>query len=244
VNRTPCIVYTFNSAFRGDKKKSKRARARNAKEQYLDEMLDEFEINEERIVYWGKDINEDRKFVAESAEIVAAFIERYADEFTPDVTIFSDAGNAFKVGGSSVFDQVGSDHVYIWPSAVHHYFSVNDNNYHGYAKAQWRKGDLDFADDVRSTLYLMEAMDAVPRDLLVRWWSRNLALGVADADLHTKMTELCPGSHTTNLGNTTYLEECRSYYVANVKSKVDRNGKQRALTAASLESPMNGPYWQ
>ena len=178
INRTPAMLFTYNSAFRTDRNMTKR---RKEQVDHLHECLDEYGISAERIVYVGKDKNETRTWVMECPELVRLFFEVY--EVPPDVTMFSDAGNSFFEKNESVLEDIGFKHICYEP-LVHQYTSVNDNPWHGSSKQKWRHSGVDFKNDVDSCLTLLYFLDEDITKHGSYWWDRNMILiteeGVAD----------------------------------------------------------------
>jgi transposase len=170
VNRTPAMLFTYNSAFRNDRNATKR---RDKQTEHLRTCLSTFEIDSDRIMYVGKQNGEGRTYVSESASLVRLFFHKYKIR---DHVIFSDNGNSFKEGKKSVLLKLGfRDHVF-YPADVHQYLSPNDNSLHGVAKAKWRAINLDFTDDVKSSLELLRLLDDVPSEVRKSWWQRNFLM--------------------------------------------------------------------
>ena len=161
VNRTPCIMWTFNPEFRVDRKPTKRRKILTDR---FSELRDHFNVDLARCRWL---VNPDKKyFVAEGPDLVRAFCKHY--NLGANMIVFSDGGNAFKEEDVDIFVDMGFAAHYTYPSPVHQFLSPNDNDIHGVAKVPWRLNVLDFADDVDATLCLMNYLD----DAMVRHGER------------------------------------------------------------------------
>lgn len=168
-NRTPPILFTYNSAFRTDRNMTKR---RKDQVDHLRECMDKYGISAERIIYVGNNTNETRTYVKESPDLLRLFFGVY--EVPPDVTIYSDEGNSFFEENQSVLMELGFQKHRCYPPLVHQYISVNDNPLHGSSKGKWRNCGVDFKDDVASCLALLSFLD---QDIVQHsryWWDRNM----------------------------------------------------------------------
>lgn len=168
INRTPPMLFTYNSAFRSDRNMTKR---RKEQFEHLHECLDKYGISQDRIKYVGNDTNETRTYVKECPELIRMFFEQY--EVPPDVTIYSDEGNSFFEGDASVLKAIGFKHI-CYPPLVHQYISVNDNPLHGSSKQKWRNCGVDYKDDVNSCLALLSFLDKDITEYSKYWWERNM----------------------------------------------------------------------
>jgi hypothetical protein len=97
-----------------------------------------------------------------------------------EVIVYHDGGNAFKEGGNSVFDSLGFKKHITYPTDVHQYLSVNDNNYHGQSKIRHRALNRKKVSDVDWSLSLMRCMNEVPKRAIASWWERNFLKGYKD----------------------------------------------------------------
>lgn len=168
-NWTPPMLFTLNPAFRTDRNPTER---RSKQVDYLHECLDKYRINQERIKYIGKYNLEMKKYARECPDLVRLFFEYY--KVPPGCTVYSDEGNSFFDGGKSALVEVGFQKHRCYPSRVHQYGSPNDNCLHGTSKQSWRNCDVDYIDDVASSLALLSFLD---RDIVnhsEHWWDRNL----------------------------------------------------------------------
>ena len=168
INRTPPILFTYNSAFRTDRNVTKR---RKEQVDHLHECMDKYGISADRIKYVGNNTNETRTYVKECPELVRLFFEEY--EVPPDVTIYSDEGNSFFEEDKSVLNAIGFKHICYEP-LVHQYTSVNDNPLHGSSKQKWRHCGVDYKDDVASCLALLSFLDEDITHHSKYWWDRNM----------------------------------------------------------------------
>ena len=168
-NRTPSKLFTFNPAYRTDRKMTKR---RSEQIEHLNECLDKYGISEDRVIYIGKDKGEMKKYARECPDLIRLFFEGYT--IPPESRVYSDNGNSFFDHGESVLEEVGFLKHRCYPAKVHQYLSINDNALHGTSKRTWRTCGVDFADDVKSCLALLSFLD---RDIVKyskHWWDRNL----------------------------------------------------------------------
>lgn len=169
-NRTPAMLFTYDQRFRRDRSPTEKRKAEVA---YLDDCLARYEIDAERIVYVGEEKGENRKFVAESADLVRRFFKMYG--VVKDCIVLSDNGNAFKEDGVDIFDALGFKQHRCYPAAVHQYLSPNDNRLHGAAKKAWTESLTDFSDDVLACCYLLNLLDWCNKDVR-KWFDTNLQL--------------------------------------------------------------------
>ena len=168
------ILYTLNSNFRTDRKKTKR---RSEIESHLEHVLAEAGVSDDRIVYDGKLEGEKGTFVAEYNDMVRDFLEHHKATLEQyDVIFLSDNGNAFKKGEKSIIEELGYGKHFYYPASVHQYLSPNDNRLHGVAKAVWRSQFKDFTDDVVTSVGLMKCLDDVSEDNIRNWFNSNLFL--------------------------------------------------------------------
>jgi hypothetical protein len=168
-NITPPILFTYNSAFRQDRKETEK---RSKKLSHLRKCMVKYGISGERIIYVGKGNNETRKYVKESPDLIRRFFDVYP--VSPDCTVYSDEGNSFYDDGDSVLLEVGFKKHVRYPAKVHQYLSVNDNPLHGTSKRRWRTCGVDFSDDVDSCLALLSFLDKDIIEHSKKWWDRNM----------------------------------------------------------------------
>jgi hypothetical protein len=166
VNRTPPMMFTFNPAFRIDRK-SKLKRDQRSK---FFALAKELKIDRKRIVYVGKKMYEKRTFVRECPELLELFFKKYR---VRDCVVLSDNGNSIKTDSLTA---VGITKHLRFPAAVHQFLSPNDNHLHGSSKMRWRGLSLDFNDDVTASLQLLRVLDEETVKHGRSWWQRNLLL--------------------------------------------------------------------
>lgn len=171
INRTPPILFTYNSNFRLDRNPTKR---RSDQEAHLRRCMDKYGITEDRVVYIGNQTKEMRKYARECPDLVRRFFTHY--EVAPGCSIYSDEGNSFFDVGHSALLEVGFEKHSCFPAKVHQFLSPNDNCLHGTSKQAWRKSGVDFSDDVESCLALLAFMDRDINKYSRHWWDRNLIL--------------------------------------------------------------------
>ena len=166
INRTPAVLFTYNSAFRTDRNPTTR---RTEIYQHLEGTANRLRIDLDRIVYVGDKTGETRTFVQESDDLLKIFFAYY--QVPKGAVGLSDNGTAF---GSGVLEAVGFSRHACYPPAVHQYLSPNDNNLHGAAKQLWRQSGVDFRDDVASSLLLLKLLDEQTVAHSRLWFDRNL----------------------------------------------------------------------
>jgi len=88
--------------------------------------------------------------------------------------ILSDLGGSFIDQGKSVLLDLGFQKHVCYPAAVHQYLSPNDNRLHGTAKKVWRESDIDYKDDVRSSIFLLHCLDNDIQAQSKMWFDRNM----------------------------------------------------------------------
>jgi transposase len=169
INRTPPMLFTYNAAFRHDRKRTQR---RDDLREHLDACLQRYGITPDRIKSVGKDKYEREHYVTESPKLLRLFFEKY--KVPPGVTVFSDNGNSFFENGESVLHKLGFKTHICYPANVHQYLSPNDNRLHGTSKQTWRNSGINYSDDVDSCLRLLSYLD---RDIVKHskhWFERNM----------------------------------------------------------------------
>jgi transposase len=219
-NRTPAMLFTYDQRFRKDRSPTEK---RKAEVTYLDECLTRYKIGAKRIVYVGKEKGENRKFVAESADLVRRFFETYG--VGKDCTVLSDNGNAFKDGGVDIFDALGFKQHRCYPAAVHQYLSPNDNRLHGAAKKAWTESLVDFSDDVLACCYLLNLLDWCNKDVR-KWFDTNLQLKEEESTLE-KIDALIKGERVSE---SEYFKECLREY--RIFTGQDARGKEPDIPKA------------
>lgn len=169
VNRTPPVLFTFNGKFRLDRVGRK---AWVQEREKLQGALLRYGIDSKRIIYIGSENNESRVYATESAELLHRFFALY--RVRTKGVIFSDNGKAFFPGGKSVLEALGFKKHVSYPAPVHQHLSPNDNRLHGAAKTRWRNSDVDFKDDVESSLMLLNYLDSDIKKHAKTWFKRNI----------------------------------------------------------------------
>lgn len=169
MNRTPPMLFTYNPGFRLDRNTTTR---RTILVQHCDDCLKEIGIDVKRIVYVGKKKGESRSYVTENPTLLQTFFRHY--KVPKQAVILSDLGSSFIEQGKSVLLNLGfQKHIY-YPAAVHQYLSPNDNRLHGTAKKVWRESDIDYKDDVRSSIFLLHCLDNDIQAQSKMWFDRNM----------------------------------------------------------------------
>ena len=169
VNRTPAVLFTYNSRFRLDRVGRKQW---VEDKEWLLHCMEHYDIDVSRVVYMGKPQNESRVFMYENTELVHRFFQIYP--IVPKAIALSDKGNALFPKGKSALEEVGFCKHVPYPAAVHQYLSPNDNRLHGTAKQSWRLSGVDFTDDVSASLFLLNLLDVDIQTHSKTWFSRNI----------------------------------------------------------------------
>ena len=169
INRMPPMLFTYNPEFRRDRNTTAR---RATLVQHFDDCLKEMGIDVNRIVYVGKEKGESRTYVTESSALLKIFFKHY--KVPKQAVILSDLGNSFVDQGKSVLLDFGFQKHVCYPAAVHQYLSPNDNRLHGTAKKVWRESNIDYKDDVRSSIFLLHCLDNDIQTHSMMWFDRNM----------------------------------------------------------------------
>ena len=223
-NRTPPVLYTYNSKFRRDRKDTPRIRAEVEK---LDECLKSLRLAKHRAVYIGTDSKEKRTYVPESSDLVRRFFKQYKIE--PGCVIFSDNGKSFFDAGESVLTELGFQTHVAYPAAVHQFLSPNDNRLHGSSKTSWRALSPDYKDDVYSCLLLLNHLDCDIRAHSRTWFDRNMLCTSKEA-----VATLIGGGEPSNID---YFKQCLILY--REKVGLDPRGDQSQIPN-ELQTELNG----
>ncbi len=169
MNRTPPMLFTYNPEFRRDRNITAR---RTPLVQHFDDCLKEVNIDAKRIVYVGKEKGESRSYVTESPALLRTFFEHC--KVPKRTVILSDLGGSFVDKGKSVLLELGFKKHVCYPAAVHQYLSPNDNRLHGTAKKAWRESNIDYKDDVKSSVFLLHCLDNDIQNHSKMWFDRNM----------------------------------------------------------------------
>lgn len=164
-NRTPPVLFRYNGKFRFNR--GSRAPWQDD-QRHLEDCLKRFDIGRDRVIYVGSERKETRLYVPESRNLLRQFFEMYA---VPEgAIVFSDNGRSTK----GVLTDLGfTKHVY-YPATVHQYLSPNDNRLHGTAKKSWRATQVDFKDDIESSLLLLSLLDSDIKAHSEQWFENNI----------------------------------------------------------------------
>lgn len=221
------ILFSYNQDFRRDRKRTKR---RDAIVAHLDSVLEEYEVEDYRVVYIGKARNEKRTYVAASAEV----LQMYLDKIQVDhgSVWLSDHGKEFFPSSGSIFECHGAIH-HSYPPPVHQYLSANDNNHHTSGKNLWRGLKIDFSDDVKAGVALLHCFD-LDAPNIIGYFEANLQCGKSQPDIEL-VRELIGGK---NLRSSSYLRKCMYDYCLAFK----KDG--RGVVDRDYDDQLDGLYWQ
>lgn len=173
-NRTPSILYTYNQKFRTDRKQTEK---RKVQVEHLTSTLKKYNINKSRVIYFGKQAKENRNYVSESPAIIRSFFQHH--EVQSNCTVLSDEGGAFYEGSEDILLGLGFNKHITYPSVVHQFLSPNDNRFHGSAKQIWRSMQVDYKDDVESSIALLHCLDQCNHNSH-SWFDKNLQINELD----------------------------------------------------------------
>ena len=229
-NRTPPVLFTYNPAFRRQQRGGQRQRT---KEAHFDEVLERYGICGDRVVYFGKEVNETRTYVPESPEALRHFIGQY--RIPSKSTVLSDDGNAFFSNSVDVLRDLGFKRHLVYPPAVHMFLSPNDNGLHGPARKAWRHLSIDHKDDVESSIALLAQLDRFIGDSK-RYFYRNLILRKIPVTLGLARDLVFPANFESN-GMVACLREYRLW--AGLPLREVEEG-----VPVGLDSSLDGPRWQ
>lgn len=232
VNRTPSVLFTYNSLFRRDRHPTaKRTVAVN----HLEEVLAEFAVDGRRVVYAGASKGEKRTYCAENPEIIRRFFSLYPN-LPKKIVIFSDAGNCFFEGGKDVLLDMGFVNHKMYEPIFHHYVSPNDNKLHGVAKKRWLERFQNFSDDVHSSIALLSFLDGA-NEHSAEYFARNFQYGPAyDYQVSRELVDqLCNSD----------AEEVDLKLMVGYRMWEGMDGRGVAGdTTSELYSRLDGLYWQ
>ena len=232
VNRTPSVLFTYNSLFRRDRHPTA---IRTAAVKHLDEVLAEFAVDGRRVVYAGESKGEKRTYCAESPEIIRRFFSLYPN-LPKNILIFSDVGNCFFQDGKDVLLELGFLNHKMYEPIFHHYVSPNDNKLHGVAKNRWRERFQNFSDDVHSSIALLSFLDSA-NEHSAEYFARNFQYGPAyDYQVSRDLVDQLCNSEAEEID----LKLMVGY---RMWAGMDGRGVD-GDTTSDLYSGLDGPYWQ
>ena len=151
-------------------------------------------------------------------------------------------GSAFKVGNVDIFENMGFANHAIYPSAVHQYLSPNDNRYHGVAKQRWRASDVDFSNDVESSLRLLYELDNIKPKHVQKWFTKNLQLYRDEASIEAA-EKVIFGFERNENDRMDFFKQCRQEYEEEIVQKQKRGHGHIVHKPSSLDSAFDGDYW-
>ena len=227
INRTPPILYTYNPAFRRDRKLTKKRKAQLA---HLDVCLKRYNINPDRVVYIGKDKYEKDVYARESPQLVRLFFEHYGVD--PDDVVLSDNGTSMVENGRSIFEVLGFKKHICYEAPVHQYGSPNDNNLHGASKQVWRTSKVGNKDDVASCVGLLYHLDKDIVEHSKYYFDRNM-LQLTESGLEELIAW---GSHKMS---HLHRDWTRAYYI---HMGQDARGPRDSIPK-QVRDGLDGVYW-
>jgi hypothetical protein len=202
---------------------------RDAQVAELDAALKEFNVEDYRVVYIGKEKDEKRTYVAASAEVVQMFLDK--NDIEKGSFWLSDNGNEFFSANGSVLEPKGVNHI-AYPPAVHQYLSPNDNNHHSSGKAKWRNMRINWDDDIRAGVALLKCFDD-DQDNLQGYFEKNLQCGRNIPDIE-HVRDLIGGK---DLISNSYHKRCMYEYC--IAFKKDGRGGE----AGDYNDGLDGWKW-
>ena len=234
INRTPSVLFTYNSAFDMKrplpKKKGIRTLQILQKRARLTSILRSNKISRRRICYISTK-GKARHFVSEKPGLIRHFFRLYG--IRPDSVMFSDNGNSLKDGEESVLSKLGFSH-HVYPADVHQYLSPNDNNLHGAAKRAWRTQNHNFSDDVKSCISLLRLLDKHTKKHSKRWFKRNILHITKDS-----VDEVFKSGQNEERDR----ERAESAYIYKLGQKADFRFPTRIAASQELSTELNGSYY-
>ena len=224
-NWTPAMLFTHNPAFRSEA---------------AGELLEKFDIDPRRVVVIDQPRGGKKVYATESADMVSAFFKLHTVNKTDH--IMSDGGASFKVGNVDIFADLGYHQHAVYPPPVHQFLSPNDNRLHGVAKQRWRAADINFSNDVESSLQLLWELDQVKPALIRKWFNTNLQLDKDEAT--SNATEACIFGFLRNDNDRAdWYKQCREDYREMEVGRPARGSGHAVAKPSALDSTFDGSYW-
>lgn len=219
------MMFTYNAEFRSERAK---------------QLFRELGIDAGRVVVLDQPKGGRKVYATESHDMVSTFFALHT--INKDDHIMSDGGGSFKVGGISIFADLGYDRHAIYPAPVHQFLSPNDNRLHGAAKQRWRAAEIDFSDDVVSSLQLLYELDHIKPMLVKKWFNTNFQL--KEDEVTVDATEACIfGFRRNENDRADWFKLCEHDYVEFVAGAPVRGSGHVAVKPSALDSMFDGSYW-
>ena len=239
-NRTPPMLLTWNAKMRdqGDTTKlRKEARAR------FNELKDQFGVEDDQICWVN---NSKKQFMKESSALLELYFEVYGHQVPKGAVIFHDEGSAFKIDKEHFLGRFGFEQEVVYPPAVHHYISPNDNCMHGVAKSVWRSKCPDLSDDVVSSIFFVHCLNNVkPKDVR-GWFDRNFILSkrdVTEADVESVIDD-SDGPKKRDFGRDSFHLQCLQEYREWHSGRSRRSSTGFKGTPGEIATELDGLYWK
>jgi len=229
--QTPCMLFTHNPKFDLNPKNTP---YKQKLLQYLLERLKYYGIKKERVVYLNEKSNSgtSKCYCAESPKLLYSFFS-YHGNFN-ECHVISDNGNSFSEG----LEQFGFTKYVQYPAPVHQYLSPNDNRFHAEGKIPWKNDkEINFKDDVDSSLALMHYFDNIPSNNINRYFTKNLQIDKEKVTIEGAKSIM----EKSKFVKCDFFQECEEKYLISISK--DSRGKV-SIVPNGLESSMDGKYWR
>jgi len=234
-NKTPAVAFTYNPEFNTTRSPTRR---RNEISARLYKYLDEFHINQDRIVYLKSEGDKSKTYVGECKRLVDLFFEKY--QIRPGCVILSDNGNAFLENKKPNLRKKGFDQHHLYPSCIHQLLSPNDNRLHGEAKQVWRKSPYYTMGDMISTLYLLKCIDNVNPYSIRKWFKENFLWDVEFPTCDNVESKL--GAAVSNkLKSKNFYQDCHEFFRQTFIGQFEQTGGRGRIPAHRLTNELDGP---
>jgi hypothetical protein len=219
------MMFTYNAEFRSERAK---------------QLFRELNIDAGRVVVLDQPRGGRKVYATESHDMISTFFAFHT--VNKDDHIMSDGGGSFKVGDISIFADLGYDRHTVYPAPVHQFLSPNDNRLHGAAKQRWRAAEIDFSDDVVSSLQLLYELDNIKPALVKKWFNTNFQL--EEDEVTADATEACIFGFRRNENDSAdWFKQCKHDYEEFVAGAPARGSGHVAVKPSALDSTFDGSYW-
>jgi hypothetical protein len=222
------FMFTADAAFGTHTVKSKTVKESR---QTAKSFMKELRIAPANVIYWGDKIGKNKKYVAESSDIVSFVIHHAKVE---NLKILRDDGNAHKRGKTDLWAAAGCN-VFVMAPETHADLSPLDNMLWAYAKKKAATKDVPRDDHVKHSLTLLRAIIDVPYDEIQYWFSKNFMVGIGSITQEKALAAMRGDHHQLY----SFHRDClRLYHIDNGTISPDT-----ACAVPNLKSALDGAYW-
>jgi hypothetical protein len=213
-------------------------RGGSAKRRELRALLKKHGLEEKQVCF----IPATNKFYCyEQTSLVKEYFRRYPlDE---GCFILHDDGKAMYENGEDVFLEMGAVGAHAYTPEIHHVMSPNDNMYHGAAKRIWRTQDLDWKNDMETSLSLLSILTRQNEDEIKGYFDKNFFLEegmVCGKDVCRSI--LSNGSTGVIRDNETFKRHLELYRTWN-KGRGKRRLSDPIDEPLTLPTELDGTFW-